>query len=247
MTLCQFIDTENQLKLLTWIAVNNQSICRLYSKLHFHLVWFYSNRIALAQCLSKRDIRTHTKAAELRPFAAGGSRLQDVLFRRNTITCNTDYNPKFTPFDKKARNSYAVSFLASQILSERLKGSITLDFIQQHGLLSTPFQRIYFKDVEDSFIDKFRLADDIEHLPNDRYKLATGIRLNCYLNELLVLRSYYRYYRDSWQISSHTLQIGLPIKVKNQYTIYPTYRIYTQRSEERRVGKECRSRWSPYH
>ena len=22
---------------------------------------------------------------------------------------------------------------------------------------------------------------------------------------------------------------------------------YDQRSEERRVGKECRSRWSPYH
>ena len=22
---------------------------------------------------------------------------------------------------------------------------------------------------------------------------------------------------------------------------------YKQRSEERRVGKECRSRWSPYH
>ena len=23
--------------------------------------------------------------------------------------------------------------------------------------------------------------------------------------------------------------------------------LYGQRSEERRVGKECRSRWSPYH
>ena len=23
--------------------------------------------------------------------------------------------------------------------------------------------------------------------------------------------------------------------------------LYSQRSEERRVGKECRSRWSPYH
>jgi len=23
--------------------------------------------------------------------------------------------------------------------------------------------------------------------------------------------------------------------------------LYHQRSEERRVGKECRSRWSPYH
>ena len=27
----------------------------------------------------------------------------------------------------------------------------------------------------------------------------------------------------------------------------PTAVIYTDRSEERRVGKECRSRWSPYH
>ena len=25
------------------------------------------------------------------------------------------------------------------------------------------------------------------------------------------------------------------------------YRKHPQRSEERRVGKECRSRWSPYH
>ena len=24
-------------------------------------------------------------------------------------------------------------------------------------------------------------------------------------------------------------------------------RVYLKRSEERRVGKECRSRWSPYH
>ena len=23
--------------------------------------------------------------------------------------------------------------------------------------------------------------------------------------------------------------------------------VFTDRSEERRVGKECRSRWSPYH
>src|SRR3712207_394700 len=29
---------------------------------------------------------------------------------------------------------------------------------------------------------------------------------------------------------------------------FPPYELFTQlRSEERRVGKECRSRWSPYH
>ena len=32
----------------------------------------------------------------------------------------------------------------------------------------------------------------------------------------------------------------------NRMNIY-TVALATQRSEERRVGKECRSRWSPYH
>ena len=30
-------------------------------------------------------------------------------------------------------------------------------------------------------------------------------------------------------------------------TLYGGKRVTTFRSEERRVGKECRSRWSPYH
>src|SRR2546427_13235597 len=39
--------------------------------------------------------------------------------------------------------------------------------------------------------------------------------------------------------ASVTLRVPLPGKVPFQVT--------EQRSEERRVGKECRSRWSPYH
>ena len=30
-------------------------------------------------------------------------------------------------------------------------------------------------------------------------------------------------------------------------SIHHKYQIPEDRSEERRVGKECRSRWSPYH
>src|SRR3989449_5748461 len=39
-------------------------------------------------------------------------------------------------------------------------------------------------------------------------------------------------------------------KVKIEEPVMTTYRgidVYKLRSEERRVGKECRSRWSPYH
>ena len=32
-----------------------------------------------------------------------------------------------------------------------------------------------------------------------------------------------------------------------QYFVMGKVRIKVSRSEERRVGKECRSRWSPYH
>ena len=33
----------------------------------------------------------------------------------------------------------------------------------------------------------------------------------------------------------------------NSYKVFGTIRLRDARSEERRVGKECRSRWSPYH
>ena len=36
---------------------------------------------------------------------------------------------------------------------------------------------------------------------------------------------------------------GEVINLNSNYTLLDIY----ERSEERRVGKECRSRWSPYH
>jgi hypothetical protein len=168
---------------------------------------------------------------ELRgPESAGGDDDDDHPFNINsyTITGNPNYTPSFTPFSSKARNSYSVGFAFSQILSKKLQGSVVLDFVKQNGLLSTPFQRIYFSDVADSFIENFHLADDVERLPNSRLKIATGGRINYYINEYLVLRTFYRYYSDDWGINSHTASLDIPIKFWNKYTIYPSYRYYNQ-------------------
>ena len=51
------------------------------------------------------------------------------------------------------------------------------------------------------------------------------------------------------------LIIGIPVlgiewligKVSKKTMDYSSLRLVQWRSEERRVGKECRSRWSPYH
>ena len=58
--------------------------------------------------------------------------------------------------------------------------------------------------------------------------VAAGGRLNYYFNEMVVIRTYYRYYFDNWGMTSHTGNIELPIKLSDQFTVYPTYRYYTQ-------------------
>jgi hypothetical protein len=113
----------------------------------------------------------------------------------------------------------------------------------QDGWLSSPLQRVYFSDRDDFFIgnpasipnytlpsntDVFQLADDIERLPDTRLKTPIGMRFNYYVNETFVLKTYYRYYTDDWGIDSHTIELEVPIKIAEKFTLYPSYRYYTQ-------------------
>lgn len=161
---------------------------------------------------------------ELRPFGNNGI----GFFRPTEITGNTAYNPNFTEFDKDNRNSYSLGFGFSQILHKNVQGSLALDFVKQEGLLSTPFQRVYFSDVADSFIEDFHLADDVERLPDSRFKIAMGGRLHWYVNETVTVRTFYRYYFDDWGINSHTAGIEVPVKITDKFTLYPSYRFYNQ-------------------
>lgn len=110
-------------------------------------------------------------------------------------------------------------------------------------MLSTPYHRIYFADKENYYIGKnqfipvyetpentgvYRLADDIERLPGNRFKLPVGLRLNYYVNETFKIRTYYRYYFDDWGVTSHTANIEIPIKLNDKFSVFPMYRFYTQ-------------------
>lgn len=141
------------------------------------------------------------------------------------------------------RNTYTVSAAFSQILTKTTQLSVFSDITYQTGWLANPMQRVYFADKDNFYIgngasipfytdatnqDVFQLADDIERLPETRLKLPIGIRLNQYLNEFLVVRSYYRYYRDDWGIQSHTINMELAVKLGQYLTFYPSYRFYNQ-------------------
>lgn len=165
---------------------------------------------------------------ELRPFGKNGDRLNDPFFNVNSIVGNPDYNPTFSEFNSNGRNSYSVGINLSQIFAKNMQASFGIDVIRQEGLLSTPFQRVYFRDVADSFIENFQLADAIEQLPDSRLKTALGVRLNYFLNETFVVRTYYRYYFDDWGVRSHTASLEIPIKLGDKFTVYPSYRFYHQ-------------------
>lgn len=165
---------------------------------------------------------------ELRPFMKGGDGLNDHLFQENEITGNPNYDPSFTEIADKGRNTYSGGFNFSQILSPRLNALLSADIVKQDGLLSTPFHRVYFSDVDESLIDNFRLADDIERLPDSRLKMAIGGRLNYFVNHRVSVRTYYRFYTDDWGVTSNTASIEVPIKITDKFTIYPSYRFYNQ-------------------
>lgn len=163
--------------------------------------------------------------------------LRDGFFD-NRITGNGTYNPIFSEFDKETRNSYSISLSFSQILTKKLQGALLVDLVSQNGLLSTPFQRVYFSDFEDFYIDDFQLADNVEQLPNNRLKVPVGGRLNYYLNDVVVLRSFYRFYWDDWGITSHTASLEVPIKMTDKFTLYPAYRYYSQTAADYFYPKE---------
>ena len=52
---------------------------------------------------------------------------------------------------------------------------------------------------------------------------------------------------NSWQKNLNELQNKKEIFTKQLAKLEAELEIKLERSEERRVGKECRSRWSPYH
>lgn len=165
-----------------------------------------------------------------------------VLDQNGNISSN--YFPShFKEWTDSKRNSFTLSLDFSQILSKRAQILLDLDLIYQQGLLSTPYHRIYFSDTPNYYIGLyqfisvyesqtnvgvFRLADDVERMPSTRIKVPLGARFNFYLNDVVSLRSFYRYYYDNWGVNSYTANIEMPIKLSDSFIVFPMYRYYTQ-------------------
>ena len=120
------------------------------------------------------------------------------------------------PTSPRVTGTASLSF--SQVINKRLTGIILVDGVYQNGYLSLPFHRVYFSDG----------TPNVEKLPYQRFKLPIGLRLNYFMGDKIILRSYYRYYTDSWGLKSNTASLEVPVKITPFFSVSPFYRYYTQ-------------------
>ncbi len=135
-----------------------------------------------------------------------------------------------TTLETNIRHSMNLSLTGSSVINKRLALSLTSDFVYQTGLLSTPFHRVYFAGQS---LDPFALTiapslANLEKLPSSRVKIPVGLRLNLFPSDYFIIRSYYRYYWDNWNVQGHTAKLEIPIKLSESLRLNPFYRYHRQ-------------------
>jgi hypothetical protein len=116
------------------------------------------------------------------------------------------------------RNTFSLDLSWSQIVNQRLQLMLDAEAVYQHGYLGLPFHRVYFTDN----------SVHVENLPSDRLKIPLSIRANYFISDKLILRSWYRFYHDDWNINSNTVQLETVVKLSPFFSITPFYRFYQQ-------------------
>ncbi|WP_336517804.1 DUF3570 domain-containing protein [Pollutibacter soli] len=116
------------------------------------------------------------------------------------------------------RNTFSGTVSWSQIINRNFQVLAEGEFVYQSGYLGLPFNRVYFDDN----------SVHVENLPDSRWKIPVGLRANYFLGDRLILRAWYRFYKDSWNISSNTFQIETSVKITPFLSITPFYRFYQQ-------------------
>ncbi len=153
-------------------------------------------------------------SARLQTFLDNVTLIQPIELRTNTRRDEDD------DYATSPRNTYSVALSYAQVINQQMQVEFLVDAIYQKGYLGLPFHRIYFTNN----------AEKVENLPNSRFKLPIGVRLNYFAGDRLIVRAYYRYYQDDWGLMAHTLNIETPVKITPFFSISPFYRFYKQRA-----------------
>jgi hypothetical protein len=132
--------------------------------------------------------------------------------------------------DEDVRSTLKFGLSYSQVINKKLQALFSAELVSQSGLLSTPFHRVFFDDAFAYADDKEELStrSHIERLDDSRIKIPISMRWNYYLSDFMRLKTFYRFYSDSWGISAHTASVELPMMISPSFIVSPFFRYHTQ-------------------
>jgi hypothetical protein len=122
-------------------------------------------------------------------------------------------------YDTYRRNSYNFIFGFTQVIDKRTIVGIYPEIDWQHGLLATPYHRVYFTDGNEK----------VENLPENRIKFPFGLQVNHFTGGRVVLKGNWQFYADDFGIIGNAFKVEAAIKLNPVFTIIPMYRFYTQK------------------
>lgn len=123
-------------------------------------------------------------------------------------------------YPTRLRSTISASLTYSHVVNKNIQLAFIAEAVYQNGYLGLPFHRVYFNN--DSV--------QVEKLPSNRFKLPLAIRGSFFIGDRFIIRAYYRFYYDTWNLTSNTISIETPIKITPFISISPFYRFYEQRS-----------------
>jgi len=222
---------------------------RAYGNLHYSRIYKQGNMLTLGVGLSKEwDVFSHNYTLGWQKASANNNHIFGIdlnfMLDHWKLIYPTDIEDKLiennTLLDSKLRNTFGATSSYSFVINPKIQAQIVYNYTAQSGLLSTPFHRVYF-DTTGTHIPLLEghpifgnikrhpfVNKDIERLPDFKAKHALGLRSSVYLFDWLVMRVFYRYYFDSFGITTHTASVEFPVKPNRFFTVYPFYRYHTQ-------------------
>ncbi|MEX6690917.1 DUF3570 domain-containing protein [Danxiaibacter flavus] len=160
--------------------------------------------------------KTKNKMGE---FAAKAQVYLDQVSLVTPVELRTESNSHYhEDYPVTPRNTFAASLSYAQIINSRLQVMFLADLVRQNGYLGLPFHRVYFAD---STVHQ-------EKMPDNRLKLPLGFRASYFVSSRIIVRAYYRYYTDSWELHANTIDLEVPVKISPFVSVSPFYRYYTQ-------------------
>ncbi len=160
-----------------------------------------------------------------------------VTSASGTVLSGGDGHHSRAAIPSSPRTTLTAAFSYSQMINKRLQIMFLGDVVTQQGYLSLPFHRVYFNTGKDT----------VEKLPSSRFKLPLGFRLNYFLGDNIIIRSYYRYYLDNWGIRSNTIGLEVPYKITPFFSVSPFYRYYDQTASKYFAPYEAHSPTDQYY